>query len=66
MEHEIIDTENKSAKSTLDTIVKFNAASCALCRDVGARGPISPTGKSGDRISRHWAVVRIAGDDLGA
>ena len=30
MEHEIIDTENKSAKSTLTSIVKFNAASCAI------------------------------------
>jgi hypothetical protein len=30
MEHEIIETENKSAKSTLTTIVKFNVASCAI------------------------------------
>jgi hypothetical protein len=30
MEHETIDTETKSAKSTLTTIVKFNVASCAI------------------------------------
>lgn len=30
MEHEITDGNTKSAKSTLTTIVKFNAAICAI------------------------------------
>jgi hypothetical protein len=30
MEHEIINTDSKNAKSTLAAIVKFNAASCVI------------------------------------
>jgi hypothetical protein len=36
MEHEIINTDTKSAKSTLTTIVKFNAVSCVIFAAVWA------------------------------
>jgi len=36
MEHEIINTDTKSAKSTLTTIAKFTAASCAIFAAVWA------------------------------
>jgi hypothetical protein len=40
MEHEIKDTSSKSAKSTLTTILKYNAASCAVFAAIWALGSL--------------------------